>query len=89
MTEHCDIIQRGHRITERWCRTVGLSISSDKTAVVPFTRKRSLKNFKKLYVDRKEILPSQEVKYLGIILDRNIYRTGILRTLPEKPQRPT
>ena len=80
----CDIIQRGFRIAERWCRTVGLSINSDKTAVVPFTRKRSLKNLKRIHLDGKEILPSQEVKYLGITLDSKLLWNRHIKNITSK-----
>ncbi|GJQ88722.1 hypothetical protein Trydic_g5749 [Trypoxylus dichotomus] len=41
-----ELIQMSLRITNEWCHSVGLSINSSKTTIVPFTRKRNIWNVK-------------------------------------------
>ncbi|KAI5735212.1 hypothetical protein M8J77_015582 [Diaphorina citri] len=66
-----DLMQQALRIVENWCKNEGLKVNPTKTTVVPFTRK-ILRNNKKLKLFGKEIEMSEEVKYLGVTLDRKL-----------------
>lgn len=57
---------------EKWCNMYQLSINPSKTVVIPFTRKRDLKNMQSVKMYDKELQLSNEVKYLGIILDKQL-----------------
>ncbi|GJQ78268.1 putative unfolded protein binding protein [Trypoxylus dichotomus] len=64
----CELIQMRLRITNEWCHSVGLSINSSKTTIVPFTRKRTISNTKDIRLDGTLIECKSEVKYVGITL---------------------
>jgi hypothetical protein len=49
-----------------------LSVNPNTTAVIPFTRKRHIKGLKKPTLFSKGIQLSNDVKYLGITLDKGV-----------------
>ncbi|GJQ71563.1 putative unfolded protein binding protein [Trypoxylus dichotomus] len=60
------------RITNEWCHSVGLSINSSKTTIVPVTKKRKISNMKDIRLDGTLIECKSEVKCLGITLDKKL-----------------
>ena len=68
----CNIAQSAIQKIERWCREHGLSVNPKKTEMVLFTRKRKLDGFKPIHVFGEELNRSNEVKYLGVILDSKL-----------------
>ncbi|XP_050311838.1 uncharacterized protein LOC126747328 [Anthonomus grandis grandis] len=67
-----DLIQRSLSITEEWCTSVGLSINSAKTTIVPFTRKRKMQPTRDIHLGGQVVHTSDEVKYLGVTLDSKL-----------------
>ncbi|XP_044755136.1 uncharacterized protein LOC123314087 [Coccinella septempunctata] len=65
-------MQKGLRIIEQWCLSVGLNVNPTKTTVVPFTRKRNLPAMKTLTLNGNILEWGSEVKYLGITLDSKL-----------------
>jgi hypothetical protein len=57
---------------ETWCNEVGLSINSDKTGLVAFTRKRKLQGLFEPRLLGVNLKLSRSVKYLGVILDSRL-----------------
>ena len=60
-----------------WGAQNGLSFSVDKTSVVFFTRKynfysNELNGVKKLTINGVDIIPSESMTYLGVVLDKNL-----------------
>jgi hypothetical protein len=53
---------------EMWCNEVGLSVNSDNTGLVTFTRKRKLQGFFEPQLFGVKLSLSGSVKYLGVIL---------------------
>jgi hypothetical protein len=49
-----------------------LSINPNKTVIIPSTRKRNIKGLKEPILFSKTIQLSNEVKYLGITLDKGL-----------------
>src|SRR5699024_703740 len=68
----CDIVEEGLRVTEQWCKSVGLGINLTKTAIVPFTRKRKLPNMRRIHLNGVIIEQKSEVKYLGVTLNSKL-----------------
>lgn len=54
-----------------WCDRTGLTVNPDKTVIVPFTRRRRL-TLNPLMMGTITLRYSDEVKYLGIYLDRKL-----------------
>jgi hypothetical protein len=69
---------------QRWCEGTDLSINPDKTVIVPFTTKRTLKNLKEPSLFNKIIQFSDDVKYLGLILDKGLTWKGQLAKVSNK-----
>ena len=82
----CDIVQNGLNITNMWCQSVGLSINPTKTVAVPFTKRRKL-NLKELVLDGQVIAYEKSIKYLGVVMDKEL-RWGLHQaTVIEKAKR--
>ena len=62
-----------NELTE-WGKTCGLRFNPEKSVAVVFTRRHKLPP-KPLYIDGKEIEYKNEVKYLGITLDKKLHWT--------------
>ena len=67
-----DIMQQALRSVERWCSQVGLSVNPLKTNIVLFTKKRIVQGVRPLRFYGSEVHVSDEVKYLGVILDSKL-----------------
>jgi hypothetical protein len=57
---------------QRWCEITVLSISLNKTVIIPFTRRRNIRSHKEPVVFNKIIQLSSDVKYLGLTLDKGL-----------------
>lgn len=66
------LMQNALKKIERWCCDVNLSVNANKTVIVPFTRRRALDGLKPPKLFGKTIDFSQEVKYLGVHLDKGL-----------------
>ena len=64
-------LQAALNITMIWCTQEGLNVNPTKTVVVPFTRKRNV-NITPPLLNGTRLSLSDEVKYLGIILDKKL-----------------
>jgi hypothetical protein len=67
-----ELMQAALNMVENWTANEGLSISSHKTAVVPFTNRRKLEGLGPLTLHGMQLQMLQEVKYLGVTLDSNL-----------------
>jgi ribonuclease HI len=70
-------MQEALNITQSWCIKEGLSINPTKVVIVPFTKKRKFV-LKPLKLGVTEIPFSEQVKYLGVILDSKLNWTAHL-----------
>jgi len=68
----CSVTQFAILQVERWCKEHGLSVNPRKTEMVLFTRKRKLDGFKPIQIFGEELQRSDQVKYLGVILDSKL-----------------
>ena len=68
----CSVAQFAILQVERWCKEHGLSVNPRKTEMVLFTRKRKLDGFKPIQIFGEELQRSDQVKYLGVILDSKL-----------------
>jgi hypothetical protein len=67
-----EVLQTALHTVQQWCERTKLSINPCKTVVIPFTRKRAIKGLKEPILFNKMIQLSNEVKYLGITLDKGL-----------------
>ncbi len=66
------LMQRALNIVARWVQVQGLNVSANKTALVPFTRKRNLDGLQPLVLKGERLKIVGEAKYLGVILDAKL-----------------
>lgn len=66
------LMQNALSVVENWCTVEGLSVNPSKTSLVLFTNKRSVNNLPSLNLFGQSLTWSEQVKYLGIILDRKL-----------------
>lgn len=64
-------MQQALNLTHSWCIKEGLSINPSKVVIVPFTKRRKF-NLESLRLGSVEIQLSDQVKYLGVILDAKL-----------------
>lgn len=67
-----DSTQSGIRIVEKWCDETGLSVNPDKSEIVIFTKNRLMNGYRNPKIFGKEIMNTNQTKYLGIILDSKL-----------------
>jgi hypothetical protein len=67
-----EVLQTALCTVQKWCEKTNLSINPNKTVIIPFTRKREIKGLKEPILFNKTIQLSNEVKYLGITLDKGM-----------------
>jgi ribonuclease HI len=65
-------MQVAMKIIEKWCEEMELSVNPDKTSCILFTKKRKLDGMKKVKLFGKDLMMTDQVKYLGIILDSKL-----------------
>ncbi|MBV2145647.1 MAG: hypothetical protein KTM48_02865, partial [Wolbachia endosymbiont of Pissodes strobi] len=68
----CERMQVACRIVQGWCEENGLSVNPGKTELILFTRKRNLTGFIHPILYQTRLSLSQQVKYLGVILDSKL-----------------
>ena len=59
-------------IVELWCNELGLSVNSEKTELVVFTRKYKTARVTGPVFCGKRLHAAQPVEYIGVILDRKL-----------------
>lgn len=64
-------MNRALRSFINWCRDEGLTLNLAKTIIVPFKRNSKIDKVK-LSLGNTNIELSEEVKYLGVILDKRL-----------------
>ena len=62
-------MQQALKVFVKWAVKEGLNISLQKTAIVPFTKRKKTDGLGPLVLHGKELIMLDEVKYLGVILD--------------------
>lgn len=67
-----ELMQGALRLVEKWCAEEGLSVNPQKTALVPFTRRRNPLGGRSLYLYGAPLTAGREVKYLGVTLDTGL-----------------
>ncbi len=67
-----DVMNNSLRDVSTWCNKVGLKVNPAKTVVLPFTRKRNLTTLARLRLDNVQLTVSDNVKYLGVVLDSKL-----------------
>ncbi|CAB0004279.1 unnamed protein product [Nesidiocoris tenuis] len=66
-----DRLQGALDITHQWCEQEGLHLNPNKTVIVPFTNRRRL-NIVAPTLAGSPLTLSDQVRYLGVILDRKL-----------------
>lgn len=66
------IMRNALRIVEEWCDESGLTVNPEKTGLMLFTRKRKLRAFTRPKLLGVTLELTDKVKYLGVILDREL-----------------
>ncbi|XP_054266992.1 uncharacterized protein LOC128989149 [Macrosteles quadrilineatus] len=69
-----DLMNTALRSVGQWCTEVGLSINPSKVAVIPFPRRRDLNGIGPLRIQDTVLEMQNQVKYLGVVLDRKLQR---------------
>lgn len=64
-------LQTALNITHKWCRREGLNVNPSKTVIVPFTRRKK-NTLIQPSLDGVRIPFSEEVKHLGVTLDKKL-----------------
>jgi len=86
----CSIMQSAIRKLEGWCRGHGLAVNPKKTEMVLFTRKRKLDSIKPIRVYGEELVRSNKVKYLGVILHSKLtWKEHLLNRYTTRRLRPS
>ena len=67
-----DRMQQALRLVEEWCIKENLRVNPGKTTLVPFTKKRGVDGWRPPKLFNKELIWENEVKYLGVTLDRKL-----------------
>lgn len=66
----CELMGRAPTTGERWYGKIQLTVNSEKTSLITFTKKKKIEGHQKLCLGKAELQLQEEVKYLGIILDK-------------------
>jgi hypothetical protein len=67
-----ELPQEALNVVQQWCDRTQLSINPQKILIVPFTWKRDLRGLKEPTLSRHTLQLTTEVKYLGLILDKEL-----------------
>ena len=68
----CGVMQAALLRVEKWCENHGLSVNPTKTEMVLFTLKRSIQGWRPVKFFGKELVRTNQVKHLGVILDSKL-----------------
>jgi hypothetical protein len=66
----CDCMQGALNCVENWC--IGQSVNADKTTMVLFTNNKGIEGFYNPRLFGSELRMTDQVKYLGVILDKKL-----------------
>ena len=67
-----DITQKSINTIEKWCEESGLTLSTVKTHVIMFSRKRKWKMSRPIQVNGTDIKPREHTKFLGVTIDSKL-----------------
>jgi hypothetical protein len=67
-----EVLQTAQCTVQQWCERTKLTNDPNKTVVILFTRKRNIKGLREPILFSKRIQLSNEVKYLGVTLDKGL-----------------
>ena len=67
-----DVMQQALNVVIKWAAKEGLNISPQKTALVPFTKRKKTEGLGPLNLHGKELEMLDKVRYLGVILDSKL-----------------
>lgn len=67
-----EVMQMALQIVESWCTANGLGVNGDKTITILFSNLRDNSLSKRPTIFGKHVQVTEEVKYLGVILDRKL-----------------
>lgn len=70
-------------ILNKWLNSINLNISAEKTKLVIFSRKRESQDFN-IDIEGKTVTPSNEAKFLGLVMDRKLNWIPHIKYLKEK-----
>ena len=79
-----DITQKSINTIEKWCEESGLTLSTVKTHVIMFTRKRKWKMSRPIQVNGTDIKPREHTKFLGVTIDSKLTWNEHVRTKCKK-----
>ena len=77
-----DITQKSIKTIEKWCEESGLTLSTVKTHVIMFTRKRKWKVSRPIQVT--DIKPREHTKFLGVTIDSKLTWNEHIKTKCKK-----
>ena len=70
-------LQDDLNLAKEWCEDRGLDNNPDKVSTIIFSRKYKLDDIREISFGGRRLLYLNEVKYLGIYLDKQLYVYGI------------
>ena len=79
-------MQQALNVVVKWAVKEGLNISLQKTAIIPFTKRKKTEGLGPLVLHGKELTMMDEVKYLGVILDSKLNWNQYLQKIIRKTQ---
>ena len=79
-------MQQALNVVVKWAVKEGLNISLQKTAIIPFTKRKKTEGLGPLVLHGKELTMMDEVKYLGVILDSKLNWNQHLQKIIRKTQ---
>jgi hypothetical protein len=81
-----ELMQAALNEVVNWATKEGLSVSSQKTVVVPFTNKRKIEGLGPLTLLGRQLQRLDGVKYLGVFLDSRVNWNQHLQKVIKKTQ---
>jgi hypothetical protein len=81
-----EIMQEALNVVAKWAAKEGLSISPQKTAMVPFNNRRKTEGLGPLKLNGKELAMLDKVKYFGVTLDSKLNWNQHLQKIINKTQ---
>ena len=81
-----DVTQQALNVVVKWAVKEGLNISLQKTAIVPFTKRKKMEGLGPLVLHGKKLITLDEVKCLGVILDSKLIWNQHLQKIIGKTQ---
>ncbi|XP_067204590.1 uncharacterized protein [Linepithema humile] len=67
-----ELMQGALEVVEEWCQRTGLAVNPLKTGLTVFTRKYKVDTIVGPTLGEVRLVPTESVKYLGVILDRKL-----------------